>query len=75
MVVPNMKRPGELVTVNIHRDEVVRLVYYFGPELCVMFMYVVSSCAKYVREEIQMGFECKSEYCNKKKLSKSAKKK
>lgn len=64
MVVPNMKRPGEMVVLNIHRHEIVRMVYHFAAELSVMFMYVVSSCSKYVREEIEMGAECRGESIN-----------
>lgn len=59
MMVPHMKRPGEMVILNIHRHEIVRIVYNFSPECCVMFMYLVSSCSKYVREEIDMSAECK----------------
>lgn len=59
MVVPNMKRPGELVVLNIHANEIVRTVYCSAPEVCAMFLYVVSSCSKYVRDEIEMGAECK----------------
>lgn len=62
LTAPNMKRPSELVVLNIHRPEVVRMVYNFSPECCVIFMYVVSSCSKYVRDEIEMGSECKSKW-------------
>lgn len=57
--VPHMKRAGEWVTLNIHKHEIVRVVYHFSEECAVLFLYVVSSCAKYVRDEIEMETEGK----------------
>lgn len=59
---PKMKRPGEWVELNIHKHEIVRMVYHFSPECCAMFIYTVSSCAKYVRDLLEMEAECKGEF-------------
>lgn len=54
LTAPSMKRPGELVVLNIHKHEVIRTVYHFSSKCCVIFLYVMSSCSEYVRDEIGM---------------------
>lgn len=51
---PSMKRLGESVVLNIHKHEICRTVYHFSSQCCVIFLYVLSSCSEYVRDEIGM---------------------
>lgn len=55
IVAPSVKRADELVVLNIQLSEIVKLLYCFDKRLTVIFMFVLPSCAAYVRESLEMS--------------------
>lgn len=55
LVAPSVKRPEELVVLNIQLSEVVKLLYCFDKRLTVIFIFVLPSCGAYVRESLEMS--------------------
>lgn len=50
------------VVLNIHKREIVRIVYHLSSKCCVMFIYVMSSCSRYVCSEIGLKPDKKSKF-------------
>lgn len=58
LIAPNTKRPEEKCVLNIQKKEIVKILFHFGsPSIIVIF--VLNSCTRYVREEINMNVDDK----------------
>ncbi|XP_063701082.1 uncharacterized protein LOC134831309 [Culicoides brevitarsis] len=64
LVAPSVKRPQELVILNIQLSEVVKLLYCFDKRLSVIFIYTLPSCGSYVRESLEMTLNEDGPYFN-----------
>lgn len=54
IVAPTVKRPSENAILDIQMHEVVKIVSYFSATDSKLFVYVLTSCGKYVRESLEM---------------------
>lgn len=55
-VAPSAKQPQEKHELNIHKNEIVKIVGQFGKKT-TLIIYVLNTCGKYIRERLEMSSE------------------
>lgn len=55
IVAPSVKRPEELSILNIQTSEIIKILYCFDKKLSIIYLFVMPSCAAYIRESLEMA--------------------
>lgn len=61
IVAPHTTRPDEKIAINIQKSEIIKIIYNFSGT-AVMFLYVLNSCGKYIRDSLGMDIASKSKF-------------